>query len=118
MTEKPYSRQNPQKPKYIDELGISWSGVPLFGKNVYIVKAASTVEKLDELQSMPGVIDFPNVDDDVLSSLPKARKDKNAELVKILKVDDKVGKVVDLINKSANSEVNHGWDKRLVYCGE
>lgn len=115
MSDPPYSRLNPQCPKYINELEISWSGVPLFIKKYYIVKAVSTVEKLDALQAMVGVIDFPNNDNDTLDSLPIDRKTKNEEILKVVSIKTKnKDKVKDFINNCANSELDHKWDKDQI----
>ena len=114
MSEPPYSKDNHQRPKYLRELGISWSGVPMFNSNSYLVKANGDASKLAQLQQEDGVIDFPNVDDDDMDSLPEDRKIKDKEIKKKLKMEDKEEKVKDFINRSANSEFNHGWDKDKI----
>lgn len=116
MTEPPYSRVNNQRPKYVKEMQLSWSGVPLFNSKMYVAKVAGTAEELVELQLQEGVIDFPNVDEDLIKDLPQARKDKNTKLLKALKMKNENNeKVVDFINRSANSELDHGWKKDLVF---
>lgn len=117
MSEPPYSRENPQRPKYMDELRINWTGSPLFVKKHYLVKANSTLEKLNKLQAEAGVIDLPNTNTDVMESLPVARKVKNAVIEKLLGVTtDPKSKVVDFVNQVARSEGNTAWhtDKLFV----
>lgn len=117
MTEPPYSRENPQRPKYMDELRINWTGSPLMIKKHYLIKANSTLVKLNELQSQDGVIDLPNVNTDVIENLPVARKVKNAVIEKLLGITvDPKGKVVDFVNQVARAEGNTAWhsDKLFV----
>lgn len=116
MTDPPYSKENNLRPKYVRELGINWSGVPLFNTGVYILKAAATPERLSQLQVSTGVIDFPNVDGDRLENLPEARKNKDRQIKTSLKLADIPGENVrEFINRSANSEVNHDWRKDGVF---
>lgn len=118
MTEPPYSRENPQRPQYMDELRINWTGSPLMVKRHYLIMANSTPEKLLELQNKKGVIDMPNIDDDKLVSLPKARKDKNKIIETLIgKTFDQEKSVKDLINEVANSEGNT-WDKDKLFVPE
>lgn len=115
MTEPPYSRQNPQRPMYMDELRINWTGSPLFKAKHYVVKTNSTAAKLLLLQNKPGVIDFPNVDTDELSKLTQDRKTKDTEIKKVLGLKDLAGeKVKDYINRAAMSEGN-SWDKDKLF---
>jgi len=115
MTEPPYNKIDNQRPKYINELKISWSGVPLFDKKMYLVKANSTELKLQELQAQEGVIDFPNADNDLFEDLPQARKDKNILIAQKfgLKTKNKES-TRNFINRVANSETDHGWDKNEI----
>lgn len=77
--------------------------------------ANSTPEKLLLLQNSDGVIDMPNVDEDKLSSLPKARKDKNKLIEDLIgKNFDPEKSVKDLINEVANCEGNT-WDKDKLF---
>lgn len=116
MTEPPYSRQNPQKPMYMDELRINWTGSPLFKSKYYVVKANGTVAKLIELQGKTGVKDFPNIDTDILSDLPDSRKTKDAEIKSLVKITDVAGeKVKDFINRTARCEGNTVWDKDTLF---
>lgn len=115
MTKPPYSKENKQRPEYMDELRINWTGSPLFVKKHYLIMANSTPEKLLELQNKPGVIDMPNIDEDKLSNLPLARKVKNKEIEKVLSrtFDEKLT-VKDFINSVANSEGNT-WNKDKLF---
>lgn len=118
MTEPPYSRDNPQAPKYINELRINWSGVPLFNKKYYLVLANGTLAQLNDLQAGQGVYDFPNVDTDRLSSMPNARKIKNRAMHKLLGlVENEDLTTKQFINLVANSETMHGWNKDLIIVG-
>ena len=115
MSEPPYSKENPQRPQYMDELRINWTGSPLMIKKHYLVMANSTPEKLLELQNKKGVIDMPNIDSDKLKYLPQARKDKNIEIEKIIgKTPLQDTTVKDYINGIANSEGNT-WDKDKLF---
>lgn len=115
MSEPPYSKENPQRPMYMDELRINWTGSPLMIKKHYLVMANSTPEKLLELQNKKGVIDMPNIDDDKLKDLPKARKDKNTLIETLVgKTFDQKKTVKDLINEVANCEGNT-WDKDKLF---
>lgn len=117
MSDPPYSKQNPQRPKYMDEHRINWTGSPLFEKKHYLVKANSTLEKLNALQAEKGVIDLPNVNTDLMETLPAARKIKNAVIEKLLGITaDPTSKVVDFVNQVARSEGNTAWhtDKLFV----
>lgn len=115
MTEPPYSRENPQRPQYMDELRINWTGSPLMVKKHYLVMANSTPEKLLELQNKKGVIDMPNIDDDKLKDLPQERKDKNKLIEDLIgKTFDPEKSVKDLINEVANCEDNT-WDKDKLF---
>lgn len=116
MTDPPYSRINNQRPKYVQELQINWTGVPLFNKKYYLIKAGSTAQKLTALQNSAGVIDFPDVDTDLLSSLPQARKTKNTLICTTLGIASKTNeRVLDFINRVANSERENGWRKDIAF---
>lgn len=117
MTEPPYSKENPQRPQYMDNLRINWTGSPLFAKKYYLVKANSTLEKLNTLQAEAGVIDLPNINTDVMETLPVARKIKNATIEKLLGItSDPKSKVLDFVNQVARSGGNAAWhaDKLFV----
>lgn len=114
MNEPPYSRDNHQRPKNCDHL--TWSGVPIFKKNYYLVKVAGTPAQLLALQNQQGVIDFPNVDTDKLKDMPQARKIKNKALYKALGLVENTELTTrQFINLCANSETMHGWDKDSVF---
>lgn len=114
MTDPPYSRENHQRPKYVT--GLSWSGVPIFNKNYYLVKASGTAQQLLGLQNQQGVCDFPNIDTDKLSSMPQARKVKNKTMFKLLGlVENEELTTKQFINLLANAETMHGWDKDSVF---
>lgn len=114
MTNTPYSRENPQRPKYCD--GLTWSGVPIFKKNYYLIKASGTAQQLLALQSQQGVIDFPNTDTDRLRDMPQARQVKNRVMYKLLDlVENEELTTRQFINLCANSGAMHGWDKDLVF---
>lgn len=119
MTEPPYSEENNQRPKYMDELQINWFGAPIFSKNVYVVYTNSSAEKLQKLQDQPGVIDFPNIDNDNLTVLPQARREKNKRITEVLGMAKEKGtKVVDFINACANSERETGFRKQDIFVIE
>lgn len=113
MTEPPYSRETPQEPKYCND--ISWSGVPIFKKNYYLIKASGTAQQLLTLQNQQGVYDFPNVGSDRLRDMPNARRIKNRLMYKLLGLnEDENLTAKQFINLLANSEVMHGWDKDRI----
>lgn len=114
MTDPPYSRENQQKPKYCES--VSWSGVPIFSKNYYLIKASGTAQQLLTLQNQQGVIDFPNIDTDKLSEMPQARRVKNRAMFKLLRLNENEDLTTkQFINLLANSETMHGWDKDKVF---
>lgn len=114
MTDPPYSRDNPQRPKYCDEL--TWSGVPIFSKNYYLIKASGTDAQLLTLQNQQGVFDFPNIDTDRLIDTPKARRNKNKLIFQKLGITENERlTALQFINLCANSEVMNGWDKNKVF---
>lgn len=116
MTEAPYSKENPQRPKYCDD--ISWSGVPIFNKNYYLIKAQGTAQQLLTLQNQAGVYDFPNIDTDRLRDTPKARRTKNKLIFQRLGLNENEDlDVRQFINLCANSEKMHGWDKDRIILG-
>lgn len=115
MSEPPYSRENPQRPMYMDELRINWTGSPLFKRKCYLVMANSTPEKLLLLQNKKGVIDMPNNDNDQLGDLPLSRKNKNKEIEAVIGVTppDTIT-VKEYINGIANIEGN-SWNKDKLF---
>lgn len=116
MTDPPYSRENNQRPKFCDDL--TWSGVPIFKKNYYLIKAMGTTAQLLVLQNQQGVFDFPNIDGDKLKNMPNARKTKNRLMFKLLDLNENVDLTTkQFINLLANSETMHGWDKDSVSLG-
>jgi hypothetical protein len=116
MTEPPYGRETPQEPKYCND--ISWSGVPIFSKNYYLIKAQGTAQELLTLQNQAGVIDFPNIDADRLRDTPKARRTKNRLIFQKLGLNENEDlDVRQFINLCANSEAMHGWDKDRIILG-
>ena len=113
MTDPPYSRDNPQRPKYCDEL--TWSGVPIFKKNYYLIKASGTAQQLLALQNQQGVYDFPNIDSDRLRDMPNARRIKNRLMYKLLDLNENEDLTTkQFVNLLANSETMHGWDKDRI----
>lgn len=116
MTDPPYSRDNPQRPKYCDEL--TWSGVPFLAKNYYLIKVNATAQELLALQNQQGVYDFPNIDTDRLVDMPKARRTKNGLMFKLFDLNENTDLTTkQFINLLANSEVMHGWDKDRIILG-
>jgi len=59
MTSGPYSRANPQRPQYVDEIRCNWTGhnVDLF--TLFVCKVNTTAEKHADLSSRAGVFPFP-----------------------------------------------------------
>lgn len=116
MTDPPYSRETPQEPKYCN--GINWSGVPIFNKNYYLIKANGTASQLLTLQNQTGVFDFPNVDTDRLRDMPNARRIKNRLMYRLLGLNENESiNTRQFINLLANSETMHGWDKDTIAVG-
>lgn len=117
MSEPPYSRENPQRPLFTEDLLINWTGIPLKNAPYYLIKAAchdDKVKKLDDLQASPGVIDFPNVLTDDNDKLPKARLDKNKlikDVVGIVEAKDKKEKVGEFIDRVREKGGAKTWDK-------
>lgn len=113
MNEPPYGRENPQRPKYCDDL--TWSGVPIFKKNYYLIKASGTAQQLLALQNQQGVYDFPNIDSDRLRDMPNARRIKNRLMYKLLDLNESEDLTTkQFVNLLANSETMHGWDKDRI----
>lgn len=113
MTDPPYGRESPQMPKYCDD--ISWSGVPIFKKNYYLIKANGTASQLLTLQNQQGVYDFPNIDEDKLKDMPNARRTKNRLMFKLLDLNEDTNLTTkQFVNLLANSEAMHGWDKDRI----
>lgn len=99
-------------PMYVDDLRTNWTGVPIFQKNYYLIKANGTASQLLALQNQAGVIDFPNIDTDRLRDTPKARRTKNRLIFQRLGLNENEDlDVRQFINLCANSETMHGWDK-------
>lgn len=114
MTDPPYSRENHQRPKYCE--GVSWSGVPIFSKNYYLIKASGTIAQLLTLQNQTGVFDFPNIDTDRLRDMPNARRIKNRLMYRLLDLkENEELTTYQFINLLANSETMHGWDKDKIF---
>ena len=68
MSAPPYSRENPQRPLYMDEIRCNWTGHPLEGFGYYICLVNTTAAKHTKLASQPGVQRLPgNWDTPVLS---------------------------------------------------
>lgn len=115
MTEPPYSKEKPRMPKYVDEIKTNWTGIPFFNKSYFLIKANGTAQQLLTLQNQQGVYDFPNVDEDRLSSMPNARRIKNRAMYKLLGLNENEAlNTRQFINLLANSETMHGWDKDKV----
>lgn len=114
MNEPPYGRDNHQRPKFCDNL--TWSGVPIFAKKYYLIKASGTIAQLLALQNQTGVFDFPNIDTDRLRDMPNARRVKNRAMYKLLGLNENEELTTrQFINLLANSETMHGWDKDSVF---
>jgi hypothetical protein len=76
MTEPPYSRQNPQRPQYVDEIKCNWVGHPVDALGVYICKVNTTEAKHTDLAGRTGVRQLPRSAswDTVISTLPAAAR--------------------------------------------
>lgn len=59
MVPGPYSRENPQRPAYLDEIQANWTGHNVDDLGVYVIKVNSTAEKLADLDSRLGVRSLP-----------------------------------------------------------
>lgn len=55
----PYSRQNPMRPQYVDEIRCNWTGYPVPSLAIFICKVNSTDVKLADLDSRNGVYALP-----------------------------------------------------------
>lgn len=123
MSSPPYSRENPQRPLFTEELRINWSGTPLKNKPFYVIKAgcADNLDKLSKLQEKLGVIDFPNILDDKMDKLPKERDDKNKLIKQAVRIVDdpkyKSESVRQFINRVTSSGGVRYWDTN-VYVPE
>lgn len=116
MTEPPYSRANPQRPKYVDQFENSRSNSPLFDKGYFLTVVSAQVSDLNWLQNQDDVIDLPNIDNDRIGDLPAARRQKNHQIDAIVGIDEDVAETVaTYINRVARASGNSGWDKSKVF---
>lgn len=76
MVAGPYSRTNPQRPQYVDEIACNWTGHNVDELGVYICKVNTTEAKHTDLASRAGVRQLPRgyTWDTVLSTLPPAAR--------------------------------------------
>lgn len=72
MVAGPYSRANPQRPDYVDEIKCNWSGHNVDALGVYICLVNTTEAKHTDLASRSGVRQMPRgyTWDSVISTLP------------------------------------------------
>lgn len=59
MSAPPYSRENPQRPLYMDDIRCNWTGHPLNGLGYYVCLVNTTDAKHSELANQPGVQRLP-----------------------------------------------------------
>lgn len=76
MVAGPYSRTNPQRPDYVDEIRCNWTGHNVDEFGVYICKVNTTEAKHTDLASRSGVRQLPRdyTWDTLISSLPPAAR--------------------------------------------
>ena len=76
MVAGPYSRTNPQRPMYVDEIACNWSGHNVDALGVYVCKVNTTEAKHTDLAGRSGVRQLPRgyTWDAVLSTLPPAAR--------------------------------------------
>ena len=76
MVAEPYSRLNPQRPDYVDEIQCNWSGHNVDELGVYVCKVNTTEAKHTDLASRSGVRQLPRSAswDTVISTLPAAAR--------------------------------------------
>lgn len=76
MVSGPYSRENPQRPMYVDEIRCNWTGHNVDALGVYVCKVNTTDAKHADLASRAGVRALPrNVTwDTVISSLTAVQR--------------------------------------------
>lgn len=78
MVAGPYSRANPQRPMFVDEIRCNWSGHPVDALGVYVCKINTTEAKHSNLDGRTGVRSFPrNVTwDTVIATLPAVARNR------------------------------------------
>ena len=59
MVAGPYSRTNPQRPAYVDEIRCNWTGHNVDALGVYVCKVNTTAAKHTDLASRAGVRQLP-----------------------------------------------------------
>jgi hypothetical protein len=76
MTTAPYSRTNPQRPMYVDEIACNWSGHNVDTLGVYVCMVNTTEAKHTDLASRAGVRQMPRAYtwDTVISTMPAAAR--------------------------------------------
>lgn len=76
MVAGPYSRANPQRPMYVDEIRCNWTGHPVAELGVYVCKVNTTDVKHSDLASRSGVFQLPRgyTWDTPISALPAAAR--------------------------------------------
>jgi hypothetical protein len=76
MVAGPYSRENPQRPDYVDEIRCNWTGHNVDELGVYVCKVNTTEEKHTDLASRTNVRQLPRAYtwDTLISSLPVAAR--------------------------------------------
>jgi len=76
MVTGPYSRTNPQRPQFVDEIACNWSGHNVDALGVYICKVNTTEAKHTDLAGRAGVRQLPRSAtwDTVISTLPPAAR--------------------------------------------
>lgn len=118
MTDPPYSRVNPQRPKYVDQFENSRTNSPLLDKGYFLSVVSARVADLNWLQNQDGVIDLPNIDNDRIRDLPPARRQKNHQIEALVEIAEDEGETVgNYINRVACASGNN-WEKSKVYVRE
>lgn len=76
MVAAPYSRTNPQRPQYVDEIRCNWTGHNADALGVYVCKVNTTEAKHTDLVARTGVRQLPRnaTWDTVISTLPAAAR--------------------------------------------
>lgn len=74
MVDPPYSRENKQRPQYVDEIRCNWSGHNVDELGYYVCKVNTTVDKHTDLASRTGVRSLRFAWDTVISTLTPVQR--------------------------------------------
>jgi hypothetical protein len=120
MEPGPYSRDNGQRPMYLDALQANWSGYPLFQWDRYLCQVNTTPAKHTILDAQAGVIGLPDIAlSTLVAGLPLAARTRISTFLGNIGIpyepDETVG---DLIQRViAYAEFRLGNDARDTVIG-